>query len=116
MQTKSATLTDPAKKRGLGKGYDQPRTNDYRREKREYPLENNFKGNISCHTVDHIYIHPYRRRDDAHLHDQDHNDAEPNRIKTQADDDRNKDGHREQYHGQRIHDAPQNQKNENDNQ
>ena len=69
------------------------------------------KGNIPCHTADRIFIHEHIRFDDTHLYNPHHNDAKPNRIKTQADDDKNKDGNREQSHGQRDHDAPQKQKN-----
>src|SRR6185369_16955535 len=61
------------------------------------------------HALDHEHIHADRRMDQAELDRHHDDDAEPNRIEAEMDNDREDDRHGEDDHGHRIHQAAQHQ-------
>ena len=55
--------------------------------------------------VNHVDVDADRRRDDTHLGQQHDDDAEPDRVVTQVDDDRVEYGNRQHHQCQSVHDA-----------
>jgi len=90
----------------LRKGDHESRSDDEGEEERKDPLEDLLQGDAHGDSVDHVDIDADRRRDDTHLCDQNDDDAKPDGVVSQLDDDRIEDGNRQHDEGQSVDETP----------
>src|SRR5882672_12478760 len=76
-------------------------------DERQHAGEDGGEVDLRDHALDDEYHHPDRRMDEPELDRHHDDDAEPDRIEAELLDDGKDDWHREDDHGERIHQASQ---------
>ena len=91
----------------LWKYYDDYNGRNAGDKERPNPFKDGVHGDIFRHPLEYENIQTHRRGDQPHFQDDDHNDTEPDSIKSHGSEDREKNRNGQNDHGKSIHDAAQ---------
>src|SRR5665647_3722075 len=78
-------------------------------DERDHALEDRGETHVLHHALDDKHVHADRRMDQPEFHRHHDDDAEPDRVEAEMDNDREDDRHGQDDHGHRVHETAENQ-------